>query len=65
MQSAERLQRLRYLVQQHAGDADVFTSTGYGWVRQRPGSWGKRFPDFAPWLAEQPRDPAADIVLQG
>lgn len=58
VQSAERVQRLRYLLELHGGDAEVLARTGYSWVRQAPAAWRTAFPGFSEWLRTQPRDPA-------
>ena len=58
VQSAERVQRLRYLLEQHGSDAEVLSRTGYSWVRQAPAAWRAAFPGFSEWLRTQPRDPA-------
>ena len=57
-QSAERVQRLRYLLEQHGSEAEVLARTGYSWVRQAPAAWRAAFPGFSEWLRTQPRDPA-------
>ena len=58
LQSAERVQRLRYLLEQHGEDTEMFPRTGYGWARQAPGAWRAACPGFPEWLSTQPRDPA-------
>jgi hypothetical protein len=59
MQTAERVQRLRFILERHAGKANVLARTGYSWVRQSPATWRGMCPDFPDWLKQQPRDPAA------
>ena len=61
MQSADRVQRLRYLLveQARAGETDVLSRTGYSWARLATSAWHSQFPDFAEWLERQPRNPGA------
>lgn len=57
VQSVERLQRLRFLLERHARNSDVMSQAGYSWVRRSSPSWHTLFPDFADWVAAHPPDP--------